>query len=177
MPIILLFRHPFAFANSYLKSFQYTEQLASQLLEQEDLTDEFLLPFVKDIKKIRTPFEDLVFLWCILYFVPLSQFSKTEIHVAFYENFCLKPKFEIDRLFSFLKKEYDQKIFQRIDQPSPTALKWSAINKGVNLLNDWRKNLSLKQIKQGMEIISIFGLDKIYSENLKPQITNVLDLF
>ena len=60
--------------------------------------EDFLNPFKEEIEKAQTRFEKFILRWCIQNYVPLKQFKRGEIHLAFYEDFCEKPKSEIDWL-------------------------------------------------------------------------------
>lgn len=48
----------------------------------------------------------------------------------------------------------------------------SAINTDRSLVNTWKKDLDLEQINKVMKILSIFGLDRIYSRDSMPDVDN-----
>lgn len=174
IPIILLLRHPCAVAASKLKL--KWDTYLEKFLRQEDLVEDFLKPFKKEIKKTHTVFEKHIFLWCIENYVPLKQFQKNEIHLAFYENFCEDPESEIKRLFLFLNKKFDKKVLIDLKKPSLMTRKDSAVVIKDNLINGWRKYISSKQMQKAVEILSIFGLDSIYSQNSLPNIDSAYKL-
>ena len=156
--IILLFRHPCAVASSRIKRNWYNTQL-EEILAQKELMEDFLNPFRSEIERAQTIFEKLIFLWCIENYVPLKQFKKGEIHLAFYENFCVNPKHEIERLFLFLGKNFDKKVFENLKKPSPLSRKDSAIITGDSLIDSWRKHITNEQIERAVEILDLFELD------------------
>lgn len=168
MPIILLIRHPCAVVSSQLRSNHRFPTLEEEFLSQEELMQDFLHPYQKNIEQAETEFEKRIFRWCIQNYVPLKQFKEGEIHLAFYENFCEKPEFEIDRLFSFLEKDYGQKVFTKLKSPSPQSHADSAIVSGNSLIDGWRRWVTDEQVKQAIDILALFGLDAIYSQDSMP---------
>lgn len=175
VPIILLLRHPCAVANSKLQLDWETH--LEEFLAQRDLMEDFLNPFRKEIEEARSTFEKHVFMWCIENYVPLNQFKSGEIHLAFYENFCESPRQEIDRLFSFLGEKYDQRIFQKLSEPSSMSRKGSAISTGESLIDSWRKHVNKDQLERALEILSLFGLNRIYSRDSKPRMDATEKMF
>jgi hypothetical protein len=173
VPIILLFRHPCAVANSWLKLFWGTEESGTRTdlegcLSQERLLGDFLNPFRSYIKEARTPFEKHIFLWCILYYVPLTQFQNGEVHLAFYENFCAHPQEEIRRLMTFLNADFDESVLTQLGHASSVSREDSPINIGASLLDDWRRHITSYQATRSVEILKLFGLDRIYSQDSLP---------
>jgi len=168
MPIILLLRHPCAVANSKLKLNWNTH--LEEFLAQDELIEDHLAPFKKEIEKARDDFEKHVFLWCIENYLPIKQFSVGKIHLAFYENYCADPREEIRRLFLFLNKNIDESVFAKLCIPSELTRKDSAIITGDSLIDGWRKYITNEQIRRTIDILNIFGLDKIYSEESIPNI-------
>jgi hypothetical protein len=167
VPIILLLRHPCAVAKSQLRGSGWPADLET-FLTQERLMEDFLNPFKKELEEARTDFEKHIFRWCIQNYVPLKQFKQGEIHVAFYENFCQESESEIDRLFSFLGKKYDELVFTSLRRPSPATREDSAITTGNSSIDSWRKKITDEQLQRTVEILSLFGLDKIYSQDSLP---------
>ena len=100
MPIVLMFRHPCAVAASRLR-YGWRHDLKA-LLAQPQLVEDHLSPFRAPIERLTDPFEMHVAQWCVENYVPLRQFARGEIHVAFYEDFRRSPRTEIARLFAFI---------------------------------------------------------------------------
>jgi hypothetical protein len=170
LKIILLLRHPCAVANSKLKLNWGTH--LDELLSQKELMEDFLSPFEKEIQNAQTLFEKHIFLWCIENYIPLKQFNAGKIHLAFYEYFCIEPYEEIRSLFHFLNKGLDKNILKILHKPSQVSRQGSAILSGSNLINEWRRHISDDQIRKAIKILEYFELDRIYSENSLPDITN-----
>ncbi len=174
VPIILLLRHPCAVASSKLKLNWGTH--IEEFFSQDELLEDFLNPFKKEIEKAKSVFEKHIFLWAVENYVPLKQFNKGEIHLAFYENFCKDPGYEIERLFSFLNKRFDEKALLKSGNPSSEIRGHSAIVTGENLINNWKKYITKEQRQRAADILAVFGLDGIYAENSMPNIENAYNL-
>ena len=168
MPIILLLRHPCADANSRIQLGWQTD--LRQLLDQPELMQDFLEPFRQDLTAASTDFEKHVLLWCAENYVPLKQFAPDEIHLAFYEDFCERPKREIDRLFRFLGRSYDRAVFDELERPSELSREESPILRGGSLIDSWREQVSEAQIARALEIVHLFGLDGVYSAESMPNL-------
>jgi hypothetical protein len=166
LPIVLLLRHPCAVAASRIQ-LGWASMLGS-LLVQPQLVEDHLAPLVDRIVP-RDTFEEHVFNWCIQYYVPLRQFARGSIHLAFYEELCVDPRGEIGRMFSYLGEKFDEGVFEALSTPSMSAGKESAVRIGsANLVEAWRKKVTPDQARQAIEILKIFGLDAIYSDDSMP---------
>jgi len=175
MKIILLFRHPLAVVNSRMKLGWGSN--IKFFLEQENLINDYIEPFIKQIKTAKSVFEEQVFAWCIESYVSLKQFNKGDIHLAFYEDFITKPKETIKSLFNYLNIEFKDKIMTKLHIPSPEVRDESAIITGENLTDKWKNNFDKQQIEKAVEILSLFGLDEIYSEESLPKTNNIFKIF
>jgi Sulfotransferase domain len=102
--------------------------------------------------------------------VPLRQFASGQIHLVFFEEYCVQPRDEAQRLFDFLGRPFDETVFARMERPSPMSRKDSAVVKGADRLNDWRKHISDAQIRRAVQILGRFGLDRIYNGDSRPDV-------
>ena len=178
LPIILLLRHPLAVAASKVK-FGWKRSL-SPYLEQNELIHDFLYPFCSELKKseeryqiTEDSFENHIFSWCIENYVPLKQFSMNEVCIIFYENTCVHPELESQKIFSYLNKSYDEKVLENIKLPSQMSRKDSSIITGDSLVSSWKKHLTDQEVERATEILNMFGLDKLYSRGLMPHVENL----
>jgi hypothetical protein len=167
MPIVFVFRHPLAVASSRLYH-GWSNDLAD-FLRQDRLMADFLEPHRRLIETVDDPFEQHVLQWCIENWVPLRQFRRGEIHLAFYENLSVDPRAEIKRLFAFLGRPFTERIFERIDEPS--RMTW--VRKGADTPQKsdpeaWKPFVSRDRVKRSLEILSRFGLDEVYGEGALP---------
>ena len=174
VPIILLLRHPCAVVRSHLRRTHLRPDLRPFLVQNE-LVEDHLAPFVDAIEAARDDYEKYIFRWCIETYVPLRQFTKGEIHLAFYEDFCTSPESEIDRLFAFLNKPYGKDVYKQVRQPSPVARSVSAIVSGGSLIDGWRKQITEEQISRAMEILGLFGLDAVYTKESMPNVSGAYE--
>ena len=169
MPIVLLFRHPLAVAASRLHH-AWNNDLAD-FPRQERLMADFLGPFRTLIATVDDPFEKHVLQWCIENYVPLRQFRRGEIHLAFYENFSAAPRDEIGRLFAFLGKPFADDVLARVERPS--RMTWARPGSEVAAksgIDGWRPFVSAERLKRSLEILAAFGLDAIYGESALPNV-------
>lgn len=164
--IVLLLRHPCAVACSKLKLNWETH--LDEFLNQEDLVEDFLTPFVSEICGAKTEFEKHIFLWCIENYVPLKQFKEDEIHLVFYENLCTQPKLELEKLFPYLGRASSNRALKVAKVPSPTCRPGSSVLHGRDLVGEYKRHLTKEQISRAIEILGIFGLDKIYGKEPLP---------
>ena len=133
--------------------------------------EDFLEPFRINIENAETEFEKHVFFWCMQYYVPLRQFKHKEVHLCFYENFCENPHDEVERLFGFLGKKAYEDVFSDLSVPSSVSRKDSAIVKGTNLIDSWRKQVTAQDLEKALDILKLFDLDIIYSGDSMPNIS------
>ena len=161
MPMILLLRHPCAVVASRL-TLGWRDNLA-ETMEQGELVEDFLLPMEAEIRAARDGFERHVFLWCIENYVPLRQFGPGEIHLAFYENFLTHPEDEVRRLFAFLSEGFDARVYRTLRHPSPLGRR----NEDSSV-DAWRRSVTGSQLERAVEILALFGLDRVYGERAMP---------
>ena len=162
MPIILLLRHPCAVVASRL-DLGWKDNL-SETMEQRELVDDFLLPMEAEIRAAQGDFERHLFLWCIDNYVPLRQFGPQEIHLTFYENLLARPEVELRSLFASLGEDFDERVYARLGHPSPMSRK----NVPAPSVEGWRTRVSAHQLKRANEILRLFGLDRLYGEEARP---------
>lgn len=172
--MILLLRHPCAVACSKLRSGWDTH--LEEFLDQEELMDDYLNPFKGIIeyhyKRKNNDFNKHILMWCIENYIPLKQFKKDEIQIIFYENLCINPEEEARRIFDYLGENYSiQKVMDIIRRPSALSHKESAIYSMTSLIDGWKRKISYSQIQAAIEMLNLFGLQKIYSEDLTPHIS------
>ncbi len=175
MPLILLLRHPCAVAVSFV-AHNYRGAVMP-LLEQEKLVEDFLHPYVDEIRRARDTFEKTVFLWCVETLVPLRQCRPEEMHVVFFENLVQHPEQELGRLFSYLGKSMDNLNLEKLNIPSLTARRaTSAVWTGDDRVAGWKNKVSDEQCQRALEILKLFGLDSIYTDAPMPRAEGALEI-
>ena len=168
MPIILLLRHPCAVVASRL-ALGWRDNL-SETMEQEALVEDFLLPMEADIRAARDDFERHLFLWCIDNYVPLKQLGPGEIHLCFYENLLVNPEAELRSLFASLGEDLDDRVFGKLGRPSPLSRKDTT----APSVDGWRNLTSQRRLGRTIEILNLFGLDRLYGEGAMPDPSGAL---
>jgi hypothetical protein len=147
------------------------------LLDQEKLVEDFLQPYIDDIRQARDTFERTIFLWCVETLVPLRQCRPGEMHVVFFENLVQHPESEIGRLFSYLGKSMEGLNIEKLKIPSLTARKASsAVWTGASRTDGWKKQVSDEQRRRALEILTLFGLDRIYTDDSMPRVEGALEI-
>lgn len=169
MPIVLLMRHPCAVVSSRL-ALGWRDNL-DETIAQGDLVEDHLLPLEGHVRAARDPFERHLFVWCIDNYVPLRQFQPGAIHLCFYENLVLDPEPELRSLFSFVGRDYDDRVLEKLGRPSPT----SRLN-GSPSVDGWRVRVDGERLEGAVEILSLFGLDGIYGPGTMPDPAGALAL-
>ena len=161
MPIVLLMRHPCAVVASRL-ALGWMDNL-DETMAQQDLVEDHLLPVEERIRAASDPFERHLFLWCIDNYVPLRQFSPGAIHLCFYEDFVLDPGPNLRRLFAFVGRDFDEAVLRKVARPSSTSRRGD--RPGVD---GWREGLGRERVEEAGEILSLFGLDRVYGPDSMP---------
>jgi sulfotransferase family protein len=176
LPIVFLMRHPCAVASSRI-TLEWPSKIP-QFLAQNALFEDYLEPFRSVIERAESPFLRHVAVWCIHNYVPLRQFRPGEIHLAFYENFCEHPEDEIARLFQFLGKRADDRVFARLNVPSRMARTTSAVaTSGLSAsVNAWRKHVSNDDLDATVRMLEKFGLEGIYNADSMPSREGAIEL-
>jgi RecB family endonuclease NucS len=110
MPVILLIRHPCAVLNSLLK-LHWHRSAAENILSQPQLLEDHLAPFRAEIESASGDVDNHLLAWCANYYVALRQLKGQRVFVAFYERFLAEPHDEIARLFAYLDRPFDNRVF------------------------------------------------------------------
>ena len=137
-------------------------------MSQNTLVSDHLAGLVDTIAGADDDFSERVIRWCIQNVVPLRQFSGNDLHIVFYEDLCMHPARELDRIFRYLGWHYSPDVLSRLTVPSPVSRGESAINKGTDLISSWVEHVDKDQIDSGLAILREFSLDSIYSESPSP---------
>lgn len=174
MPIVFLMRHPCAVARSRM-ALGWNMDLEFRFLAQPALVEDLLGPFAAGMAAARTEWERQIFAWCVENYVPLAQCDANDIHLSFYENFCIQPEAEAAKVGAYLDLRLDRRVGAALATPSPTTRTGkrgeglSSILEGHDIVGSWRKWVTDKELERALEIVSMFGLDKIYGEEPEPR--------
>lgn len=178
MKIVLLTRHPIPTVQSRLEGqdadavarISYFDKL---IFGQPKLMEDHLEPFRGLLASAKDGFAQRMAIWCIQNYVPLRQFAPGEIHVAFYEDFCVEPLDALRRLFSFLGDPVDDASIElaarRMTRRSSTVhartrgelIEGGRID-GMRQVSKWRSRVTPGERATAASMLSSFGLDALY---------------
>ncbi|HEY5094315.1 MAG TPA: sulfotransferase [Candidatus Eremiobacteraceae bacterium] len=173
IPVVMLMRHPCAVALSRM-ALSWDMDLQARFLSQPALVEDYLAPFAGEMARAGTEWERQIFAWCVENYVPLAQCVPNDVHLTFYEDFCRAPEAELGKFAGFLRVRFDDHVRKEIATPSQTVRTnldgqgYSSIVSGDDVVGGWRREVSPQQIKRAVEIVRMFGLDRIYGEEPMP---------
>jgi hypothetical protein len=189
MPILLLLRHPISAIMSRQPEYfdlppaqraatddaeKRTREYRDLTLGQPDLMQDFLEPFRPVIEAAKGVFAQRMVVWCIQNYVPLHQLIPGDVHLAFYEDFCIDPVKQMRRLREFLgtglRDDEAERVRTRSRKPSST-LHRTAIHgyrepseiQGYEQIARWTKRVQPDEQRLAAETLRAFGLDSVYS--------------
>ncbi len=189
IPILLLLRHPIPTIRSRWRRYfdasasdrvaldadpgRRHEKFLQAVFEQKELTDDHLAAFRPQLEQAKSVVAQRVALWCIQNYVPLRQFAKSEVHLLFYENFCVEPQSEMRKLAAFLGTAIDEGALQRyvssLRRPSPTAGNRS-LPDPLSIVSGWKKKTAPSELDDALHMLEVFGLDRIYGAEPMPDV-------
>lgn len=170
MPIILIIRHPLAVIDSYknlgwgIEAGGKTSDF-NRIIEQKQLLQDF--PIVRtNLKYIDTDdyISQLLYIWCVLYHVPIKQLNSSDYKIVFYENILLFPEETLRDIFLYIGQKFDgKKILDKIKKPSVTNYRKTDFNMDpAENIRKWKKSFTEKELIKSQEIINRFELDHLY---------------
>jgi len=169
MPVVLVIRHPCAVVTSQLAMGAWKWHVdLEDVLSQRTLVEDHLAPHLEVIRAAETVFERHVVLWCIENLVALSGLEGSRMHVVFYEDLCLDPIPQLERLFAFVGAPFDSSDAPDMLRPSALTRTDSAIAKGEGLVDGWRRHLHAREVRRTANLLAAFGLDTLYAEGPLP---------
>ncbi|MGD2156271.1 MAG: sulfotransferase [Anaerolineales bacterium] len=158
VPNLLIVRHPCAVVLSRMKLGWATDDDIHHFLIQPDLMSDFLEEKIEIVTTAKSDQQKHALIWCITNLVPLRQFRGNQLNIVFYEKLVQNPEEEIPKIFNVFNLPYEQKIFDRLNRPSMTSLRSSAVITGDHRVDQWKDELSSKQIDNILSIVYKMGL-------------------
>jgi len=162
---IILVRHPAAVVASQLPDWQLSSR---RLLEQGSLNEVARLDRFSQFGWPESGFGSNMVFWAIENRVALEHALETGAHVVFYEDLCLQPRVELERIERFLSLKFTEKALNVLSRSS-----WSS-HSDVGLLSPeekisrWRSKVAPDQIDLMLRILGAAGLDGLYGTALLP---------
>lgn len=170
VPLVFIMRHPCAVAVSRKRLGWATH--FDDILSQEELVNDYLSPFVDEIRKCDYDFERQIYIWCIENYVAMNQLEREDFLLVFYEQLCMDPQHELSRIFKYINQPITDEVISVLKKPSAFSKEDSAIMSGGNLVSSWRKHVTASQIQTALKIVSHFGLDRFYDSGVYPVMGN-----
>jgi hypothetical protein len=144
-----------------------------RMLGQADLVRDHLGDGLREeIAAASSPFDRHLMTWCVENLVPLRQFKPGEIHVAFYERFCVEPESELARLSAFLGRPFDGRVITKLGMRSVAAPAGSSDPIGRAKIDGWVPAFPQEETERTTEVLRRFGLGDIYAEGPMPVATD-----
>lgn len=167
VPIVLVTRHPCAVVSSRLK-LKWDSHL-DVFLEQPELVEDYLTPYVPIIKAAKTDLEKHTIMWCVENLVPLKQLANNDWLFCTYEGLVTNPETEATRILSGLNIR--QTLFNRnaIYKVSQVSRPDSAITNRRDPLTEWQRQLSCDDIHIIIGLVQKFGIG-LYDDDPLPHL-------
>lgn len=164
---ILLIRHPCAVVSSQLTSGYYNlEQIRTQLFSIPEVFKE--VRWINELaQRVSTVEEQFAFVWCLDYYIPLSEPKPHPWILTTYEKLVTEGETELNRLLGSLGYEAKRDPNDLLKRPSAEAHDDSNVARGQNPLTTWRRRLNRTQQDRVLSVVAEFGLD-FYSKELEP---------
>jgi hypothetical protein len=169
--VMLLLRNPFsvALSKNELQEWNWESYDIQELMEDDKLYKEHLEPFkdlITDLKDEADYIIRSVLFWCIYNYVPLRQFSNSNLEIVLYEELLMNPEEGILNLRKRLGLEVpvaeNSSISKdKIENPSAVTTKTGDFKSNFS---SWRSKISTHQYETSLEILAAFGMDSFYDE-------------
>lgn len=136
-------------------------------LSQDRLVKDYLKAYMDLAKQTTTPLGKNAFVWCVEQIGALNTMNYDDWLVLLYEDLCLNPSGEVEKVLNYLHAKYDKARIARFrfSEPSDTVRPDSAILKQRSPIGAWKEEMGKKDIDQVLNIVRRFSLDRIYDEN------------
>ncbi|GAB2175817.1 sulfotransferase [Dongia sp. agr-C8] len=172
IPIAIVTRHPCAVALSRMALGWQTS--LDTFLQQEELVDDYLSPFVAEMERAEDEFDKNLILWCAENYVPMRYFSRRDtaspapapgnpVYIARYEDICADPEAGFARLADYFGWRISEESKALMKRPSAMTAKHSAILSGGNPGESWRNKITDRQRASARRLLETFQLTHLYS--------------
>lgn len=167
MPIVLLIRNPYAVARSRDKM-QWQTHLDDLLAQGELVRDHPRIAEVAESIDRSDSFQQMIFLWAVLHYVPLRQLPPGAVVAVCYENLILRPEHELRRLCCRLGRPFDPGALDHVVIASKTTTfqrNFTRRRDRMRMIFGHQRDLSGDDIRRGQAILGAFGLADWYDED------------
>lgn len=165
VPLVYIARHPASVIASQMRlGWGASQKNHERLLNQPDLIEDFLSPFVDLMQSASDDFEYRLYFWCANNYVIHKHFQNGEIYTVYYERLKRQPIDEAQKIFAYLGQPLDENAFaQVVEEPSRTT--W----RNASEKHHWSRILTPEQQALLWRTLETFGLDDIYNEANAPK--------
>ncbi len=167
LKLIFIVRHPLAVALSLTRN-QWPSDW-NLILRQENLVDQYLKPFLPFMDENQPLVTQHLISWCIEHYVLFHQLDPDDALFVHYEDLCLQPETELDRMFSCIGLTWDRSVLEKIRKPSELANDRSAVTRGKDPVRDWQKEFAPESLDAALHLLTLFSLDEIYTTDPLPK--------
>ncbi len=167
MPIVLLIRNPYAVARSRDRMHWQTH-LDDLLAQHELLRDHPRIAEVAEWVDRSDSFQQMIFLWAVLHYVPLRQLPPEAVVAVCYENLILRPEHELRRLCARLGRPFDPGALDHVVVASKTTTfqrDFTRRRDRMRMIYGHRRDVSSEDVRRGRMILEGFGLADWYDED------------
>lgn len=168
--IIYLLRHPCAVVQSKLQ-LEWDSHL-DDLLQQEELVEDYLQPFLPVITKANSEAQKHAVLWCVENMIPLRQMGERSWNVVTYEQLLTSPEPILSNLLDSLKIRRTWLTNRALRRVSPVTRPDSPIYKKGNPLQAWSRQLPQEVIREILDVVQAFNI-QVYSSDPMPDLQQI----
>ena len=112
------------------------------ILAQERLVGDYLLPWVDEIKRERDPLGACAVWWAVENLVPMRQLSQRPHALVFYETLLVEPERQLQLLTSWLGLPDNRVSPSVIHRPTRMSRPGISYQSTMDRLSSWRRELS-----------------------------------
>ncbi|MGI9201701.1 MAG: hypothetical protein ACR2QL_11620 [Woeseiaceae bacterium] len=172
---IMIFRHPFAVAESKSKTFSWPTDPSTFLSADNPRSTEIenKREIINKVTATGDPILIQILLWCLSTRYALSSRSFSSFALVFYEDLIARPEHELPRIFSKLNlfnrySENQQLIEEKLGHRSHVTFRNNAIEDSRKQQAAWHNKWDATTIDAGLQILEEFGFQEVYSDSFSP---------
>jgi hypothetical protein len=166
VPKVFIIRNPFAVICSKIRTITNHDWRwptpSIDKYDQENLIEDYLKDYYPKLLNLESLFEKSFASWCIENYIAMKQGYGSDVLCVYYEHVLTDIESQVERIMKYLGIEKDNRIFEAVKIPSETAID---IKKP---LVRWKELLTKEEIEKGMQLIKLFGMEKIYTDKVMP---------
>ncbi|ASJ06244.1 sulfotransferase family protein [Thermococcus pacificus] len=166
-----IIRHPCATIASQLTTGYHSRITVEQLLNEVNKVPELSenKKLIMHLMGINSEIKRLAAIWAFENYIPLASEKPYPWYTVVYERLIREPEEEFRRVFRYIGEEVPEEAWKKMRKPSMVTRKSYGreyIGTPKQLLK-WKDQLSERQVKDILEVVSWFGLD-FYDERPEP---------